>query len=422
MANSAENLPAYSAATAEHFQTIPSPYHPANLMRVKLLKAQIAEFETSKDRKIEVVTDMYDLECDWRQIEAEDHISVHQSFNWCRAWCDNHNIKPIFVTVSINSHVEFILPLEVQSQFGIKRARLIGSDHSNVNFLLASKAFLLQMQPSFIDELSSELKKLSLPFDAIHLEKMRLTFVGVPNPFSSIANILNQNASFQLPLLETAEETFAQINAKRKRKMVRGTAKKLAAIGEQKYIISNSIAENEKIISAFFSQKARRFESKGLPNAFGSKEIKGFFVDLCALEQGDTAKLELHAITLQQDDRCPEVIAIAAVTVKNGHTICQFSSFNEEIAAQTNTSLGEFLFYHVIENMTQRGMRLFDFGIGDQPYKHSWCTICTEHHDGFIVLNFSGKIAASLEALKITLKRKIKSSPQLFKLVNKLRK
>lgn len=422
MANSATNPPTYSLASNERFQASQSPYHPANFMRTKLLKAQIAEFEISNNREIDIVTDIYDLEDDWRQIEAEEHISVHQSFNWCRAWCDNHNIKPIFVTVTINSRIEFILPLEVQSQFGIKRARLIGSDHSNVNFLLASKAFLLQMRPSFIEELRSELKKISLPFAAIHLEKMRSSFMGVPNPFNSVTNVLNQNPSFQLPLLGTPEETFAQINAKRKRKMARGTAKKLSAIGEQKYIISSSIAENEKIISAFFSQKAKRFASKGLPNAFGSEDIQGFFVDLCALEQDDIGKLELHAITLQQKDEISEVIAIAAVTVKNGHTICHFSSFNEDIAAQTNTSLGEFLFYHVIENMGQRGMRLFDFGIGDQPYKHSWCTIRTEHYDGFIALNVSGHIAASLEAYKIAIKRKIKSSPQLFKLANRFRK
>lgn len=390
-------------------------------MRAKLLKAQIFEFKASNERKIEVVTDIYDLENDWRQIETEDHISVHQSFNWCRAWCDNHDVEPIFITVSINSRVEFILPLDVQSQFGIKRARLIGSDHSNVNFLLASKAFLLQMRPSFIDELSSELKKLSLPFDAIHLEKMRLSFMGVPNPFSSVTNVLNQNASFQLPLLGTPEETFAQINAKRKRKMVRGTAKKLDALGEHKYIISNSIAENEKLITAFFLQKAKRFENKGLPNAFGTEDIQGFFVDLCALEQGDIGKLELHAITFQQNGQNPDVLAIAAVTVKNGHTICHFSSFNEEIAAQTQTSPGEYLFYQVIENMIFRGMRMFDFGIGDQPYKHSWCTIRTEHYDGFIALNVSGHIAARLETLKIAIKRSIKSSPQLFKFVNKFR-
>lgn len=391
-------------------------------MRTKLLKAQISEFKASDDRKIELITDIYDLEHDWRQIETEEHISVHQSFNWCRVWCDHHHINPVFITVTINSRVEFILPLEIHSQFGIKRARLIGSEHSNVNFLLASKAFLLQMRPSFIDELSRELKKLSVPFDAIHLEKMRLSYVGVSNPFSAVTNVLNQNASFQLPLLSSPEETFAQINAKRKRKMLRGTAKKLSAIGEQKYIISSCIAENEKIISAFFSQKAKRFKNKGLPNAFESEEIKGFFADLCALEQGDIGKLELHAITLQQGEQAPDVIAVAAMTVKNGHSICQFSSFCEDIAAQTQTSPGEFLFYHVIENMIQRGMRLFDFGIGDQPYKHSWCTVCTEHFDGFIVLNINGHIAALFETFKTAVKRKIKSSPWLLKLANRIRK
>ncbi len=422
MTSHATNSLATSLASNERIEISQSPYHPSNLMRTKLLKAQILNIETTQDKKIKIITNIYDLEHDWRFIETEDHISVHQSFNWCRAWCNNHKVKPIFVTVSINSRIEFILPLEVQSQFGIKRARLIGSDHSNVNFLLASKAFLYQMKPDFIEELKIELRKLSLPFDAIHLEKMRLSFVGVPNPFGSVTKVLNQNASFQLPLQSTVEKTFAQINAKRKRKMVRSTAKKLGAIGEQSYIISNSIAENEKIISAFFLQKAKRFESKGLPDAFGTKDIQDFFADLCALDQGDIGKLELHAITLRQKDQASEVVAIAAVTVKNGHAICQFSSFNEDIAAQTQTSPGEFLFYHVIENMVQRGMRLFDFGIGDQPYKHSWCTIRTEHYDGFIALNTSGYIAAWLETLKIAIKRKIKSSPQFLKLVNRFRR
>ena len=416
-----------STTNEEQFQAIHSPYHPKNLMRAKLLKGQISDFGSTNDTKIEVVTSIYDLEDDWRRIEAEDHVSVHQSFNWCRAWCNNHDIEPIFVTVSINSHAEFILPLEIHSQFGIKFARFLGSDHSNLNYLLASKAYLLQMKPNFIDEFRKELKKIHLPFDVIYLEKMRLDFGGLPNPFSYLTKTLNQNASFQLPLLGTSEETFAQINAKRKRKIVRTTARKLGKIGEQKYIISSNIAENERIILAFFSQKAKSFKNKGLPNTFGTNDIQSFLIDLCALEQGDIGNLELHAITLQRHDQSPqvitpEVIAIAAMTVKNGHAICQFGSFEEEIASKTHSSPGETLFYQVIENMVLRRMTLFDFGIGDQPYKRSWCTICTKHYDGFIILNISGYIGAILRKYITVFKRIFKSSPQLFKFANKFRK
>jgi CelD/BcsL family acetyltransferase involved in cellulose biosynthesis len=98
---------------------------------------------------------------------------------------------------------------------------------------------------------------------------------------------------------------------------------------------------------------------------------------------------------------------------------CQFGSINEEIAA--DVSAGEFLFYRMIERASAAGHAVFDFGVGDQLYKRSWCPQRTELLDCYLALNAKGRLAAPLIAGMIRLKRLIKTSPVLHRLAARLR-
>ena len=66
------------------------------------------------------------------------------------------------------------------------------------------------------------------------------------------------------------------------------------------------------------------------------------------------------------------IVAISGLSRKGDHVICQFGSIDEDIAA--DASPGELLFYLMIRKCKAEGVALFDFGIGDQAYKRSWCT------------------------------------------------
>ncbi len=398
-----------------------SPYHPGNIVRYRNLQDQMDKQKSVGKSRYAVVQDIDDLEHDWRRIETELHVSVHQSFNWVRAWVRNKKINPLFIVGYVGGRIEFILPLEISKKFGVTTAHLIATEQSNLNFALCSTLFLSTCGLDFIDHLKSEVKSIAPFIDVIVLDRMRMQLKDKRNPFESILTTKNQNPSFQLPLLDDFDETLSQLNRKRRRKKFRGTEKRIASIGGYTYTIANSLAENEKILSEFFRQKTKRLKSQGLPNVFGDSELMDFFSEVCALDNSEIGSMELHAIVLKGEKYDGQILAISAITPKRDHAICQFSSFNEEINEELDCSPGEFLFYLAIQNFNQREFRKFDFGIGDQLYKRSWCTECDEHFDGTLSFTLFGQLYAYGERAKTDLKRYIKSSDRLHKIAAKIR-
>lgn len=389
-------------------------------MRLRKMQDQMDVSRSFAEPEIGYCVDILDLEKDWLRIEQERHVSVHQSFAWCRAWVTHKKVTSLFITYKINGQIEFILPLEVCSKFGIKAAYMIGSEHSNVNFALASSDFMAHVGDDFVKRFRRDIAKMKLSLEVIVLDRMRLQFKGIDNPFASVVKTLNQNASFQLELQSDMAATLAQVNGKRKRKKFRVSEKRINTVGNCRYEVAQNFAQCEKVLNTFFEQKSKRLEERGLPSVFADQQTKDFFSELSQIDAKQPGKLELHYITMTDGDYAGAVLAIAAITVTGDHAICQFASFHEELATKTGSSPGEYLFHFAIEDCIDRKLAVFDFGIGDQAYKRSWCTDKTDHYDGTIALNGFGHLYATLSIWQTNFKRKIKSSDQLNAIVSKL--
>ncbi|WP_349017670.1 GNAT family N-acetyltransferase [Rhizobium sp. 32-5/1] len=104
---------------------------------------------------------------------------------------------------------------------------------------------------------------------------------------------------------------------------------------------------------------------------------------------------------------------------KGDHVICQFGSIDETVAA--DSSPGELLFYLMIRRYCAEGAALFDFGIGDQPYKRSWCTVETIQRDIVLPLTLRGRIAAWSHRSIVSMKSAIKSNRKIYAFVQRLR-
>ncbi|MGG2477965.1 cellulose biosynthesis protein CelD, partial [Rhizobium sp. BR5] len=57
--------------------------------------------------------------------------------------------------------------------------------------------------------------------DILALQNIPLIWRGRINPLSHLASVENQNPAFQLPLLDSFENTLRQVNGKRRRKKFR---------------------------------------------------------------------------------------------------------------------------------------------------------------------------------------------------------
>ncbi|KQV44510.1 cellulose biosynthesis protein CelD [Rhizobium sp. Root268] len=361
------------------------------------------------------------LEDEWRALEAGNHVSFHQSFDWCATWAKAHSNQLLLVRGRLGDKTAFILPLELVRGRFFQTVRFIGADHSNINTGIFAADFNPTANRALADALIAELsEKLSRLADIVTLENIPFQWRGMQHPLASLPAVRNQNASYQLPLFESFEQTLAQINAKRRRKKFRVSERRLNAMGGYEHIVATSTEDRCALLSTFFQQKAERFRAMGLPNVFQDAETQTFFKTLAACpHQPESRPLELHAIRLKGEN-AGRIAAVAGLSRKGDHVICQFGSIDETLAA--DCSPGEFLFHLIIEKCCAEGAALFDFGIGDQPYKRSWCTVETPQYDIALPLTARGRLAAFVHRTMVRLKTEIKKNRRAYSFIQNIRR
>jgi CelD/BcsL family acetyltransferase involved in cellulose biosynthesis len=363
---------------------------------------------------------MEPLEARWRALESENNLSLHQSYDWCRAWVETHACKLLIVEGFSGGRTHLLLPLEIVRHGPVRTARFLGTSFSNINTGLYTEEFrFLAAPPRLRQAFEQARSQFARYFDLFMLEKVPLDWRGVTNSFADLPSVLNQNAAFQLTLLDDFDQTIAQVNAKRRRKKFRTSERRLAALGGYEHVVAETAEEGRVLLDTFFRQKAARFDAMGLPDVFRDEETRRFFRALAAVPPaGGNYPLQLHAVRLTGEN-AGRIVAIAGLSRKGDHVICQFGSIDDTIAA--DASPGEFLFYLAIRKLCGEGVRLFDFGIGDQPYKRSWCTVETPQHDLLWPTTAAGSAVAGIHRAKAAMKRMIKQNPQVYSFLQRMR-
>ncbi|WP_420409033.1 GNAT family N-acetyltransferase [Hoeflea sp.] len=346
----------------------------------------------------------------WAQLEQNPDVSFHQSHAWVSAWAGGTGQPISVITLDRDGQTLAVLPLEIRKLGGLRIARFAGTAFSNANTGLVPESCLTGDAPT-PSELAEAVARAGLNADMLLFDKMPPEAAGKP-PFAGLARVQHQNPSFQLPLFENFQDVLAQINGKRRRKKFRLSERRLEAIGGYRHITGDDDEQAMRLLETFLKQKPTRLAAQGLPNVFADPGVRSFLARL-AMSRNATgeAALELHGIELAGGEHEGTIIAVAGLTRKHGHVTCQFGSIDENIAA--DASAGELLFYRMIERSAAAGEQVFDFGVGDQLYKRSWCPVRTDLVDCYLPLTLRGRLAAPLIAASISAKRVIKASPTL---------
>jgi len=355
----------------------------------------------------------------WQALEADPAVTFHQSRAWVEAWTDGTGVDLAIVTLEQNGSPFAILPLEIEQMNGLKIARFAGTAYSNENTGLVDTHKQGRLEPISARDLGRALSQAGLAADIVLFDKMTPETAARP-PFSALPRVFHQNPSLQLPLLPDFAAVLAQINGKRRRKKFRVSERRLEAMGGYRHITGDTDDQALRLLDTFLDQKPVRLTAQGLPNVFADPGIHAFLRQLATTRDADgKAALELHGIELAGGEFQGEIIAVAGLTIKDGHVTCQFGSISEDIAA--DASAGELLFFRMIEHYSTDQYEVFDFGVGDQLYKRSWCPQRTALVDCYVPLNLKGRLAAPLVAGAIRLKRAIKTSPALHRIASRLR-
>ncbi len=363
---------------------------------------------------------MEPLEKEWRALDVDPLNSLHQSYDWCHAWTKTHRNPLAIIRGRRGAKAAFILPLEIVRANMVRTAQFIAARYNNINSGLFSVEFRAGAGASDVAQVAEAITALLAgKADLVNLQNIPLEWRGERSPFAALPAIENQNHAFQLPLTGDFQKTLAQLNAKRRRKKFRGQVRKIEAVGGFEHFVARSLTEKNALLNLFFEQKAIRFKALGLPNAFQAPETQAFFHMLLEVDGSSLdTPLELHALRLKGDYR-GRIAAIAGLSRKGDHVICQFGSIDESLVPEA--SPGELLFWLMIERSCEEGAALFDFGLGDQDYKRRWCTVETVQHDILLPISAAGHLAAFAQRGVVRTKAVIKGNPQLYSFIQRLR-
>lgn len=396
-----------------------SPVNKDALTRMNAITMEVAASSARPAPDICVYHSFEPVEREWRMLEAGRHVSLHQTLAWCKAWAANMNPELAIVVGRQRGRTIFILPLEiVATQLG-RIARFIGAPHSNLNTGLFNESFALGLGKADLAAIFASIRhQLAGRADLIRLTNMPATWRGVPIPWLGAGAVANQNKAYQLPILASMDETLEQIHAKRKRKLYRKSIRQFDEVGGYEHCAAETADEKDALLSEFFRQKAERLQAMHLPNPFRDQPVQSFFRDLAlSSQEAPNAALSLHALRLKDEKRT--VVAIAGLSRKGDHIICQFGSVESDIVR--GASPGEFLYYMLIEQACASRVALFDFGIGYQLYKKSWCPVETQHFDVLLPVSLKGRISALAMSGATRLKAAIKRNRPLYALIQKFR-
>ncbi|MCR9134922.1 MAG: GNAT family N-acetyltransferase [Alphaproteobacteria bacterium] len=355
------------------------------------------------------------LETAWRALESAPETSIHQTYDWCRIWIEESGCDPLIILATFqdgdrHGETAFILPLMVVRHGPVTVARYMSAPFNNINFGLFSSAFAERATRELMSDIKEQLVTQKLGVDVIVLDRQPKTWRGRTHPFALLSQVENQNHAFQVSLSGGFDAALAHGNAKRRRKKFRTSERRMEAMGGYQYVRAKTAEEARELLDVFFRQKSARFEFQGLPDVFAASTTKSFFHRLAAESIGkEFALIELHALRMADGS----VSAVSALSRKNGHVICQFSSI--ESGEIEYASPGELLFYLVIQDACEHDAVFFDFGIGDEQFKRSWCDVETIHYDTIIAATAFGRLAAPMAQMIVAGKRITKSNPAMFR-------
>lgn len=357
-----------------------------------------------------------DIEALWRELEIGPFCSVHNSYDWCKAWIATNPSRVAIVEGRIEGRTLFLLPLQIVEGHLARTGRFIASDYSNMNTgVFAEDVGILDPQAvarALQDALGDRV-------DLVILETMPLKWRDVMHPLSALGRTVNQNSAFQMPLKASLDETLNQVSGKRRRKKFRHQQRRMEEIGGYEILTARPGAEAHDLLEEFFRQKTMRLRSKGLPDSFREKPVQDFFHALLDLPSTENRyALQLRCVRLK-DKNEGTVLAIEGLSRKDDHIICQFRSIRDDLF--TETSPGDLMLWHIMEDACETGAAILDLGIGDQRYKRSWCAMETVHYDLLVPLTLRGRMAAAAHRATVGTKVMIKRNRSIYALLQRFR-
>jgi CelD/BcsL family acetyltransferase involved in cellulose biosynthesis len=368
------------------------------------------------DLRITVCERFEEIESRWRNFEAEADCFAFQRFAWLATWqrCvgATEGIAPVLVWVEDEAgRPLMLLPLGLKRRRGIARLIWLGGPLSDYLAPLLSPDWEQRLSREGFLALWRAIECLLPPFDALCLERQPEYIQGKPNPMlwlgawrhPSSAHVATLSGNFEAFLRD--RHGAGWLGAERRKE------RRLANAGRLAFVVADG-SNAAPLLEAMIVQKSAHYRALGVKDLFAGAHRD--FVRTLTDEQIETGFVRLFALTL--DDR---VIASHWGLVDRDRFYYMLPAYQRgEIMRY---SPGRLLLRHMLRWSMERGLRFYDFTVGDEPYKREWSDRELRLFDRYAGRTPRGRLYCTARRLTGTMKGALKRRRLLWELGKKLR-
>ena len=356
----------------------------------------------------------------WRRLaSAQPLVTPYQSFAWINHWFDHvgrpSGVDPLVVAgLDGDGEPLFIIPLIREVRHGCTIARFCGGNHSNLNMAIWKSDIATDLTGPQVIDLLREVAR-ARDIDLFTLLGQPPSWRGVRNPFAMLPQQPSPDDVYT-GALDPAGAQLAPKSAVRLPSGMRKKARKLEKLDGFRYFIAQTRSDVDRILAAFWPQKAARFAKQGIHNVFDEPGVRDFIRSGChdGVDEGRPA-IELHALEGGGD---PLAIVGGVATAERFSVM--FNSITDTDHARQ--SPGIILMAEIITACAKRGLTSYDLGAGYAAYKDYFCSGSAQRFDSFIPFSVRGRLLAAACQASDALRRSLKTTPALMSALQTIRR
>jgi CelD/BcsL family acetyltransferase involved in cellulose biosynthesis len=349
----------------------------------------------------------------YARLAGDSNHAPAQSALWIETWVASTAPDGFVAIVEAEGKQVCALAVEVVRSGPFLTARLMGGRHANGNFPACAADAAGSID---VEAILPAIHAARPDIDTLVLERLLPDLDGLPNPLLAMPHFPSPNLALAVNLEGGFDALLSRVSGKRKKKKHRSQMRKFTAAGGYRRIEAKTPEDVSRMLDAFFAMKEFRFRKMGVDNVFADVKVQNFFRSLFLAALRETpAPFELHALEVGGRLR-----AVTGSSRAGRRLVCEFGAIAKDELA--HASPGDFLFFENIGEACREGFEVFDFSVGDEPYKRLWCDIETRHFDAVVPLTPKGRILAGGLRRKAAIKSYIKNSPAIWKLAKLLRR
>ena len=307
-----------------------------------------------------------ELEAIWRSLEDEcDHFGF-QCYDWMSHWqrtigSGARVMRPYIAVAKHAATAVALFPFGLRRVLGVRSLEFLGGEQPDYNAPLIHPAFAdVPVLATIWGRVLEELPR----HDIRTLSRLPDRLNHGSNPALSIWPARASHRAYAASLSGTWDEYQGQI-PKRVRSDSRRQLRRLAAHGDVSFVVASDGQEFDDFVTMMIGQKRRRFAETGARDILADESTQVFYRGLRG-RLGRNGSVHLSALCVDGT-----VVATHWGMVYDDRFYYLMPTFAGGI--WKTMSVGRLLQERLMQLALEKGLRCFDFSVGDEPYKRIWC-------------------------------------------------